>query len=436
MTTRRLAVLASLVAIQVFAAAGATSAATVTLEATWGGPVSEVTGGAAVAPDGATYLTGFTTSFDPFGEEEVFVVKLAADGSLAWQRTWEGPDQFANDRGTEVAVAPDGSVYVTGSTLGQRGDVLLLKFSSDGALLWQRRWDGGGTERGESVAVGSDGSIYVTGGTNSFGDSHLLVLRFAPDGTLTWQKIWGPATGDGIDIGQDGNIFVTGTRARPGAVTGADVVLLKLDTAGTLIWQSAYSASEIVDARGGLAVASDGSTYVAGTVQEATQKVVVDAILVKFAPDGGLLWDRSWGGRSGDTGEGVTVLPDGTAALAGNTNSFGAGIDDAFVLHASAGGRGLDANTWGGTEIDHADDVDLRPGGTIVMGGTTLNPPPYTFQRASSRLSRLRGTVSTPANPLLDATGVVADPGGTTATPAGSTTFAGGSDAAVVQIAP
>jgi hypothetical protein len=70
------------------------------------------------------------------------------------------------------------------------------------------------------------------------------------------------------------------------------------------------------------------------------------------------------------------------------------------------------------------------------VGATTENPPPFTFQRASTRLSRMRGTVATPANPLVDATGTVADPGGTTATPAGSTTFAGGFDAALVRMAP
>jgi uncharacterized delta-60 repeat protein len=436
MRARRSGILAALVAIVVVAGAGPTWAATVISETTWGGPAAEVTAAAAVAPDGATYLTGFTTSFDPFGQDQIFLVRFGPDGSLSWQRTWEGPDQFGLDRGTDVAVAPDGSVYVTGSTLGVRGDAVLLKFSPEGTLLWQRRWDGGATERGEGVAVGSDGSVYVTGGTNSFGDSHLFVLRFAPDGTLTWQRLWGPATGQGIAVGPDGTLSVAGVAARPGATFGFDIVLLKLDPAGTLLWQRAYSAAEIVDARGGLTVASDGSIYVAGTVQEAAQKVVVDAVLVKFGPDGGLLWDRAWGGRSGDTGEGVTVLPDGSPVLAGNSNSFGAGSDDAFVLRASAGGRGLDANTWGGTGIDHADDVELGPAGTITVGATTENPPPYVFQRASTRLSRLRGTVATPANALLNATGSVADPAGTTAIPAGSTTFAGGIEAAVVRIAP
>src|SRR5688500_3767767 len=180
----RRSVLAMVVVLISAAAAAATAgAATVVSETTWGGERSEVTNGGAVASDGAAYLAGFTTSFDPFGQENVFLVRFATDGSLAWQRTWEGPDQFGNDRANSVAVAPDGCVYVTGQTLGVRGDVLLLKFSPDGTLAWQRRWDGGATEGGEAVAVASDGSVYVTGGTNSFGESgHLFVLRFTPDG--------------------------------------------------------------------------------------------------------------------------------------------------------------------------------------------------------------------------------------------------------------
>jgi hypothetical protein len=32
----------------------------------------------------------------------------------------------------------------------------------------------------------------------------------------------------------------------------------------------------------------------------------------------------------------------------GDSNSFGAGSDDAFFLRLSADGKGLDSNTWGG----------------------------------------------------------------------------------------
>jgi hypothetical protein len=328
-------------------------------------------------------------------------------------------------------------VYVTGSTLGNRGDALLLKFSPAGLLLWQRRWDGGTTERGEAVAVAGDGSIYVVGGTSSFGDSSLFVLRFASDGTLAWQRIFGPASGDGLAVGADGSIYVAGTALRPGGLSEFDVVLLKLDPMmGTPEWRRAYSGSEIADARGGVTVAADGSVYVGGALQASTGKVVVDALLVKFGADGSLLWDRSWGGRSGDVGGGVAALQDGSVVLVGDTNSFGAGSDDAFFLRLSADGKSLDSNTWGGVGIDHAEDAVVAADGTLVVGGTTENPAPYVFQRASTKTSRVRGTVADSTIADVAGTGTVFDAGGTAADAAGTTPGAGGFDAAVLRIAP
>jgi uncharacterized delta-60 repeat protein len=402
-------------------------------ETTWGGPISEVASGVAVAPDGSTYLTGFTTSFDPFGQLQLFLVKHAPDGTIAWQQTWEGPDQFGNDEGTDVATAPDGSVYVSGSTQGNRGDALLLKFSSEGALLWQRRWDSGGTDGARAVAVGGDGSVFVVGGTS--GDNSLFVLRFTPDGTLEWERRFGPASGDGLALASDGSIYVAGTAGRAGGVSGADVVLLKLDSSGTLVWRRAYSGSEVADARGGVTVGPDGSIYVGGAIQASTQKVVVDALVVKFASDGALLWDRGWGGRSGDVGGGVAALQDGTVVLVGETNSFGAGSDDAFVLRLSTEGRGIDNNTWGGAEIDHGEDVVVAADGTLVVGATTQTPS-HVFASASSRAYRVRGTASDAAIAPVFGAGTVLDGGGTVAAATGTTPGAGGIDAAVLRVVP
>jgi uncharacterized delta-60 repeat protein len=413
--------------------AGSAGAATFLSEATWGGPVSEVTEESAVAPDGSTYLAGFTTSFDQFGQENLFVVKFGADASLVWQRRWDGPEVFGNDRATDVAVAADGSVYVTGSTFGVAGDALLLKFSAEGTLVWQLRWGASGTERGEGVAVGADGAIYVAGGTTSFGGT--FVLKFAPDGALVWQKVWGQASGEGVAVAPDGSIYVAGTGPRPDGAFGNAIVVLKLDASGSLVWQRVYSAGEIADARGGIAVGPDGSAYVAGAIQDATRKVVVDALLLKFDSAGNLVWDRGWGGRSGDVSGSVGVAPDGTVLWAGETNSYGAGSDDGYLLLLSPDGRSLDGNTWGGLEIDHFEGVDAAANGTISLGATTQGPP-FSFLRAPTKTSRLRGTVATPTAPLEDAAGTLADPGGTVDTPAGTTPGGGGIDAALVRVAP
>jgi uncharacterized delta-60 repeat protein len=402
--------------------AGSARAATLQQQLTWGGSASDAANGVAVAADGSTYLVGNTTSFSADGSTAVFLVKFAADGSLSWQRTYETPTPFGSDTASEVAVAPDGAVYVTGSTVGVGGDLLLLKFSSDGTLLWQRRWGGNAFEGGESVAVAADGFVYIVGGTTTFGTGNdLVALKFTPAGELVWQQTWGPARGDGIAVGPDGNLYVAGAILRGGG--RADVAVLSLDAAGALLWQRAYSAGSSVDTRGGLAVASDGSIYVAGALFSPAGGggEDLDALIVKLTSGGTLEWDRSWGGRSGDTGEAAGVAPDGTVLLAGNTNSFGSGSDDAFLVRLQPTGRRIDASLWGGTEIDHANDVAVASGGTINVAGSAQTPP-WTFQDGPARVSRARGTVTTPTTPLATAAGTTADPGGTVSVPAGSTT--------------
>ncbi|HUS16862.1 MAG TPA: hypothetical protein VM536_17840 [Chloroflexia bacterium] len=419
------------------AGAGRAQAATLLTESTWGGPADEVTGGAAVAADGSTYLAGFTTSFGN-GDLSLFIIKFAPDGSLAWQRTWDGPESFGSDQATDVAVAPDGTVYVAGATQGTGGDALLLKFAPDGTLLWQRTWGGPANEGAEAVAVAPDGTVYLSGATTSFGsgDTQLFVVQFAPDGSLRWQRTWGPASGQGVAVAPDGAVYVAGVAPRPGGGFAFDLVLLKLDATGALIWQRAYAAGEIADARGGVAVGPDGAIYVAGGLQQPRQRIVdLNTLLLKFAPDGSLAWDREWGGRSGDEPADVAVAADGTVLLAGNTNSYGAGSDDAFLIQVRPDGRGLAGQTWGGAGIDHSGGVDSAPDGTISLGATA-HTPPYTLQRVTDRLARARGTVGSASGILATPSGVVGEPAGIVATPTGSTTYAGGHDAALVRLAP
>ena len=67
---------------------------TLPTQTTWGGTGSDVASGVATAADGRSYVVGITDSFtqDPFGNRSprIFLVKFAPDGTLAWQRIWNG----------------------------------------------------------------------------------------------------------------------------------------------------------------------------------------------------------------------------------------------------------------------------------------------------------------------------------------------------------
>jgi hypothetical protein len=214
------------------------------------------------------------------------------------------------------------------------------------------------------------------------------------------------------------------------------MLLLKLDPQGALLWQRTYTAADVADARGGVTVAPDGTVAVAGCIQATTRRTAVNETFVaKFGSDGSLFWDRGFGGDQGDFPGGIATRSDGTILVGGETGSFGAGSDDAFLLQLDRTGKGVACNTWGGAGLDHGDDVELAPGGTD-RARRDDGEPFACHVRHMFAVKRLKSTVAAPDVQLADATGAVADPNGTVATPNGTSPGAGGFDAALVRIAP
>jgi hypothetical protein len=411
-------------------AVGTAGAQTLQSETTWGGAGRDFPSGVAVAPDGSSYLAGTTDSFAGLNETRLFLVKFAPDGSLAWQRIWNGQDSS----GAAVAVANDDSVYVTGlSSDNDDGNAVLLKFSPAGALIWERVWGGTGAEGGSAVAIDAmDGSVYIGGRTTSFppDSAGLFVVKFNDAGALQWQKVWDNIrSGDGVTVAPDGSVYAAATSPRPGG--GLDVQnleALKITPGGSLEWARTYQAGQVVNANGISAAPDSGSIAIAGAVDSA-------ALLLKIDANGDSVFDRAYDGGNGASG--VSVGQDGSIYMSGTTTSFGAGFEDAFVVRVQADGKPGNAATWGATAnfgFENGAGVGVTSDGTVVLGASTQRPPPYTLLEAPGKLSKPRkGTLSPVAGALNDATGVVMDPAAGVTTPNGDTVYSGNVDAALIR---
>jgi len=265
-------------------------------------------------------------------------------------------------------------------------------------------------------------------------------------GNLLWQKISvGSAEGFSAvavapepgSIPPGSSVYVAGPIARVDQIGNFDMLVMKITSAGNLVWQRTYTADTTVDARGGMAAAPDGSKIVvAGTLQP-TKRLTADitALILALSADGNLIFDKQFNGKSSETGDGVTVAPDGTIYVTGTTTSFGAGFQDAFVLHLTPDGKKiLDAVTWGGTQFETGAGVAVS-GTTLSLAATTSAGPPYSLLPAAAKLSLAHGTLAGRTGGLVDGAGTVANPKARAATPTGSTTFQGNFEAALVRIA-
>lgn len=440
MKTKSILTAAVLSLILIIGPASAMGAMTLSFQRTWGGFNVDNAEGVAVAPDGSVYVTGGTNSFGTGvaeGDSDAFLLKYRPDGTIAWQRTYgvgrSEPFLAASEVATDVAVGAGGAVYVTGFTA--TGHAFLVSFDPNGNLIWEAGWGGSGFELPEAVAVAPDGSLYITGFTNSFGagEQDAFLVKFTPAGAMVWDRTWGGAGLDAardVAVAADGSVYVAGDT---NSFFANDAFLVKYNPDGNIIWERDWREGTIEDISGalGVATAPDGSVYVTGLAS--INQVGQNIFLLKFTPAGGLVWEKTWGSKL-DAALGIAVGPDGNIYVTGNTG-FGEGNGDAFVVKFLPNGKARHASTWGGIDNESGQAIAVGADGAIYVAGVA-SAPPYVFDKAPTRtktpdafLGTPTGTVTTPAASQIPQAGTVL-------TPDGSQTFAGSTDAFLLKLLP
>ncbi len=339
-----------------------------------------------------TFATG--VSLTSAGSTDAFVARYAADGTLAWVRRAGG--SFVESDG--IAVLPDGGALVTGYFLtpatfgpGEPGAVtlssgrqFLARYAADGSLVWVRST---AAYAGRDVAAYPDGSSVVIGelnGTAVFGAGEagettlssaaasrdVFVARYRLDGTLVWARLFGDVDSEnagGVDVLADGGALITGSFAGtvtfgagdPGETTltsagGADVVLVRLDSMGRVVWarraggasgETGYAVAALPDASsfvvgryGNMAATFGPGEACARTLSPfASGASTSDLFVARYDPSGALVWARRGGGTNVDAARGVDAIASGRVVVTGffsGNATFAPGEPEAVVLMA------------------------------------------------------------------------------------------------------
>jgi len=123
----------------------------------------------------------------------------ASDGALLWEKRYNGFSAYGEARA--VAVDSSGNVVVTGPSynrIGGDADYYTAKYAAtDGALLWEKRYNGqkNGGDWAWAVAVDGSANVVVTGQSQSVIDvngnapyDYYTVKYAAADGALLWEQ--------------------------------------------------------------------------------------------------------------------------------------------------------------------------------------------------------------------------------------------------------
>jgi hypothetical protein len=201
-------------------------------------------------PDSGYIIAGYSETVGA-GGGDAFVVKTDASGNLLWGMPYGGVDW---DEARYIRQTfPDSGYIVVGST-GSYGagadDVYLIKIDADGDTLWTRTYGGTASDYGYSVEQTLPDSGYViVGNTYSFGagNSDLYLVKTDQAGDTLWTRTFG---GSGVEHGysvqqtspQTGYIIAGATRSF--GKGSADAYLIKTTWGGDSLWTRTYGGPE------------------------------------------------------------------------------------------------------------------------------------------------------------------------------------------------
>jgi predicted secreted protein len=243
------------------------------------------------------------------------------------------------------------------------------------AGIWNMTYGGVASDIGTGWTLQtSDGGYAIEGDTSSFGagGSDFWLVKTDASGNMQWNKTYGgtlnEVSGDMCQT-SDGGYAIAGGTYSFGIGGGQDVWLVKTDATGNMQWNKTYGGNA-TDIAYHVTQTSDGGYALAGTTNSFGAGGQ-DAWLVKTDAAGDMQWNKTYGFSGTDSVVDVLKTSDGGYAMLGASASVGAGGQDAWLIKTDATGTMLWNKTYGGTGLDMGESVvQTIEGGYAWVGFT------------------------------------------------------------------
>ncbi len=228
------------------------------------------------------------------------------------------------------------------------------------------------------MSVDSVGNVYVTG----TGDFEWLTLKYSSTGTLLWNSQYVESGiidtyGEEILVDSVGNVYVTGYRWGP--FIDSDILLIKYDSEGNELWVSEFAgAAGDNDFPTTLKMDASGNILIGGYSYNADHDA--DFVTIKFDSDGNQLWTALFNG----TGYANDWIID--MAIDGADNVYVGGVsrgeytdDDYAILKYNSAGE----NVWVSGYDAEINNVDWLTGlaidslGQVYASGVSVHYEGY-----------------------------------------------------------
>jgi hypothetical protein len=348
--------------------------------------------------DGGYALAGYTQSYGA-GSGDFWLIKIDQYGGIEWSQTYGGPN---DDAASTVIQTSDGGYALAGYTdsYGAGGhDFWLVKTNQYGEMEWRRTYGGPYNEIPYSLVQTSDGGFALAGFTGSYsvGINDFWLVKTDPSGNMIFNVAMGGSEDEiaySVIQTSDDGFVLAGYTGTSGA--GAyDFWLVKTDEYGDTEWSQTYGGlnneiaySLVQTTDGGYALAGYTESFGAGGS---------DVWLVKTDPYGNWNWNQTYNNDFGlgnaEIAYSLIQTSDGGYALAGSTQFFSAdGYDFWLVKTDSTGAKQWD---WAYQQAARAQWPNVQSYGSIGI----FNPSPTSTRSSTSDTQETPTQTEPPTQP-------------------------------------
>ena len=283
--------------------------------------------------DGGYVLAGLTHSYGS-GLDDMWLIKTNATGQQEWNTIFGG---ISNDYAYSVIQTSDGGFALAGKTESYGAglyDMWLVKTNANGQQEWNATFGGINDDEAYTVIQTSDGGFLLAGSTASYGNGgfDMWLVKTNGNGIPEWNTTFGGVNDDRIKslIRTTNSDFVLAGYTLSYGAGSSDMWLVKTNENGIPEWNTTfggisndYAISVIQTSDGGFALAGETESYGAG---------LYDMWLVKTNASGQCEWNTTFGGTGWDRALCVIQVSDRGLVLAGSTASYGAGSSDIWLV--------------------------------------------------------------------------------------------------------
>jgi len=349
----------------------------------FGGALNERAHAVKQTTDGGFVIVGETTSLGA-GGMDIFVMKTDANGNIIWNNTY---GSTSNDDGSSMSIiqTSDGGYLFAGFTFGfgagNNYDGWVVKLFGNGGIDWEQRLVGASRETIRDIKELLNGDFILTGNSESTGagNQDINVIWLSSNGSFINSQTYGSNNADQptsvMEIpGTNRDVIITAHTNGFGA-SGTDGILMRIDNSGNPVWTKKVLNGPASEAYYATEMLSNGD-FVAVGFTPSFGAGMDDILVTRFDVNGNEIWTRVYGGVGSDRASNVRQNSNGEIIVVGETNSFGAGGYDQFLISIDVNGNLNWSRTYGDIGSDRIDrwskSMDVTTNNEIIfVGGTT-----------------------------------------------------------------